>query len=55
MSSFLKKNKKGGVVKLVLFVVALILFLAYFGITFTDVLENNFIQFLIGLFNNFWQ
>jgi len=66
MSSFLYKvnnrkvvttfghNKEGGTLKLVLFIIALILILAYFGITFTDIQENTFIQYLTDLFTNFW-
>jgi len=59
MSSFFKKelrnkNREGGIIKLLLFLVALILLLAYFGISFSDVQENKFVQFLMGLFISFF-
>ena len=47
-------HKQGGVIKLVLFVLALILLLAYFGITFTDIQENEFIQYLVSLITAFF-
>ena len=64
LSSFLKTNnpkvvttftsKQGGIIKLVLFVLAVILLLAYFGITFTDIQENEFIQYLVSLITAFF-
>lgn len=66
MSSFLKNNiysknvvttfgtKRGVLIRTALFVVALILLLAYLGITFTDVKENEFVQYLVSLFLSFF-
>lgn len=48
-------TKSGGIIKTILFIVALILILGYFGITFTDVQNNRFVQFLVELFTNFFR
>lgn len=58
MSSFFKKNKQGSkqgvLIRTALFIIALILLFAYLGITFTDVKENEFVQYLVSLFLSFF-
>ncbi len=46
--------KSGGIIKLALFVLALILLLAYLGITFTDIKNNDFVQYLVLLVISFF-
>ncbi len=54
MSNKKRQGKSGGIIKLILFVVALVLILSYFGINWSDVKENGFVQFILGLFSSFW-
>lgn len=57
MSSFLEQenNRVGGIIVTVLFVISVILILAYFGISYADIAEHPFTGYLLGLFTNFWQ
>jgi hypothetical protein len=48
------KTKVGGIIQTVLFIVAAILILSYFGINWEDVKEHGFTQFVISLFNGFF-
>jgi len=58
MSSFYKKaktGKRGGVLRLALLIIAVILVLSYLGITYTDIAQSDFFQFFINLFSNFFR
>ncbi len=49
------RNKKiGGIIQTVLFIVAVILLLSFFGISWEDVKEHSFTQFLLGLLGSFF-